>query len=156
MKPRIYLDTSVIGGCFDLSFQHDSGRLMDLFKSRMAFAVISDITLFELDSAPERVRAVLDEIPKSQVQVVHFSPEARELANEYIAAGVISLTWESDAQHIAIATVNRVNAVVSWNFKHIVNLRKILGYNSVNIRQGYPVIEIRTPKEVFDYEEEED
>jgi hypothetical protein len=55
----------------------------------------------------------------------------------------------ADAQHIAIATVARVDALVSWNFKHIVNLNRIHGYNSVNLRRGYPMIEIRAPREVL-------
>ena len=55
----------------------------------------------------------------------------------------------ADAQHIAIATVGRVDVLVSWNFKHIVNLQRIHGYNSVNLRRGYPMIEIRTPREVL-------
>jgi hypothetical protein len=55
----------------------------------------------------------------------------------------------ADAQHIAMASVARVDVLVSWNFKHIVNLQRIRGYNSVNLRQGYPMIEIRTPREVM-------
>lgn len=58
-----------------------------------------------------------------------------------------------DAQHIATATISRVDVLVSWNFKHIVNLEKIHGYNSVNLRLGYPILEIRTPIEVIDYED---
>jgi hypothetical protein len=72
-----------------------------------------------------------------------------ELAEAYIAAGVLKGTMRADAQHIAIATVARVDVLVSWNFKHIVNLQRIHGYNSVNLRQGYPMIEIRTPREVL-------
>lgn len=59
----------------------------------------------------------------------------------------------ADAQHIAIATVARVDVLVSWNFKHIVNLQRIYGYNSVNLRQGFPMIEIRTPREVLSNEQ---
>lgn len=55
----------------------------------------------------------------------------------------------ADAQHIAIATVARVDVLVSWNFKHIVNLQRIRGYNSVNLRKGYPLLEIRTPRELL-------
>ena len=58
-----------------------------------------------------------------------------------------------DAQHIAIATVVSANVLVSWNFKHIVNLDRIQGYNSVNIKLGYPIIDIRSPKELIHYEE---
>jgi len=59
----------------------------------------------------------------------------------------------ADAQHIAIATVGRVDVLVSWNFRHIVNLERIHGYNSVNLRRGCPMIEIRTPREVLSDEQ---
>ena len=75
--------------------------------------------------------------------------EARELAEAYIVAEVITAKMRADAQHIAIATVARVDVLVSWNFKHIVNLPRIHGYNSVNLRRGYPILEIRTPREVL-------
>ncbi|GMR24207.1 MAG: hypothetical protein BMS9Abin37_2725 [Acidobacteriota bacterium] len=55
----------------------------------------------------------------------------------------------ADAQHIAMATVARADVLVSWNFKHIVNLHRIQGYNSVNLRRGYPILEIRAPREVL-------
>jgi predicted nucleic acid-binding protein len=75
-----------------------------------------------------------------------------ELAKEYIAAGVIGPAHLEDAQHIALATVTRVDALVSWNFKHIVNLDRVRGYNAVNFRLGYILLEIRTPQEVLRYE----
>ena len=53
-----------------------------------------------------------------------------------------------DARHIALATVSHVNVLVSWNFRHIVNLWRIQAYNSVNLREGYSMLEIRTPREV--------
>ena len=55
-------------------------------------------------------------------------------------------------RHIALATINKADVLASWNFKHIVNLERIRGYNSINFREGYPMIEIRTPKEIFNYE----
>ena len=57
-----------------------------------------------------------------------------------------------DAYHIAVATVNRLDVLVSWNFKHIVNYDKIKLFNSINLRLGYPMIEIRSPKEFVKYE----
>jgi hypothetical protein len=75
--------------------------------------------------------------------------EAEALAEAYLAAGVLAAKMRADAQHIAMASVARVDVLVSWNFKHIVNLQRIRGYNSVNLRQGYPMIEIRTPREVM-------
>jgi len=79
---------------------------------------------------------------------------SRILAQHYIDTEVIGAAKRVDAQHIAIATINRVEVLVSWNFRHIVNLQRIRGYNSVNLLQGYPLLEIRTPEEVINYEEE--
>jgi predicted nucleic acid-binding protein len=59
-----------------------------------------------------------------------------------------------DAQHIATATVSHADVLVSWNFKHIVNLLRIRAYNAVNLKYGYPLLEIRTPQEVINYGEE--
>jgi hypothetical protein len=71
-----------------------------------------------------------------------------DLADEYVNAKVIGPGMLSDAQHIATATVHHADVLVSWNFKHIVNLARVHGYNSVNVREGYPRVEIRTPREV--------
>jgi hypothetical protein len=59
-----------------------------------------------------------------------------------------------EARHIAIATVERVDVLVSWNFKHIVNINRIHLLNSANLKLGYPILDIRSPKEVL-YESQE-
>ncbi len=71
----------------------------------------------------------------------------------YIAERVVGQTSLADCQHIALATINKADVLASWNFKHIVNLERIRGYNSVNFREGYQMIEIRTPNEIFSNEE---
>lgn len=151
MKPRIYTDTSVIGGCFDKEFEAASLQLIQRFKVGEAIIVISDLTLLELELAPVKVKEILKEIPDNNKEYVEFREEARELARLYIAEGIVGSSSLVDAQHIAIATFSRVDVLVSWNFKHIVNLQRIHGYNSVNLRHGYPLLEIRTPQEVIDY-----
>ncbi len=153
IRLRIYTDTSVIGGCFDDEFKEYSNRLFDGFVSGSMVAVISAITLNELIEAPAKVRVKLDSIPRDNIEHVLLTKEAGELARKYIESGVFSNNQLIDAQHIAIATVERVDVVVSWNFKHIVNLTNIHGVNSVNIREGYPLLEIRTPREVIGEEE---
>ena len=60
--------------------------------------------------------------------------------------------WATDALHVALAAVNHCKIIVSWNFKHIVNIKRIRGYNGINIKNGYPTIEIRSPKDLIDYE----
>ena len=152
MKRRIYTDTSVIGGCLDPEFQVPSSRLVEKFKLGEAVIVLSELTLLELVDAPEKVRDVLKPIPEEHREYLDLTPEAAELADRYLKEGVIGLGKRIDAQHIAIATISRVDVLVSWNFRHIVNLARIRGYNSVNLRQGYPVLEIRSPSEVLEDE----
>jgi len=151
MRLRIYIDTSVIGGCLDKEFQNASMELIDKFKRGEMIAVISELTTLELKDAPQEVQNILKEIPERKIEYVELTEEAVNLAKKYITEGVIGGGKLVDAEHIAIATINRV--LVSWNFRHIVNLRKIRGYNSVNLKYGHPLLEIRSPLEVITYEE---
>lgn len=149
MRPRIYIDTSVLGGCEDSEFQVYSRRLMELFVRGDLILVVSNLTVQELDAAPEQVRMHLRRVPEQHIEALQLDAEARELAEAYISEGVVSEKFRADAQHIAIASVARVDVLVSWNFKHIVNLYRIRGYNSINLRRGYPSVEIRAPREVL-------
>ncbi len=153
MRRRIYTDTSVVGGCLDEEFSAYSIRLFDRFRSRLDVLVLSDLTLAELVAAPSEVREILQGVPEDVLEEVKFDAKASELAGEYLAAGVIGAAHLEDARHIATATIQRVDTLVSWNFKHIVNLDRIRGYNSVNLRLGYALLEIRSPQEVLHYEE---
>jgi hypothetical protein len=137
----------------DEEFKDMSTRLIDKIKKGEMIAAISELTLAELEGAPEAVKDILDEISPEYVEYLDFTEEAFNLAQKYITDGVIGAGKLVDAQHIAIATVHRVDVLVSWNFKHIVNLTRIRGYNSVNLRYGYQLLEIRAPYEVLSYEE---
>lgn len=149
---RIYIDTSVIGGCRDDEFAEWSLRLMQEFRDGLKIAVISDITLQELEIAPEIVRLQLNELPPACREYIILDEKAVQLAQAYLKEGVLTDKYLLDAQHIAMATLNRVDVMVSWNFKHIVNLNRIRLYNSVNLKLGHPMIDIRSPREVL-YEE---
>lgn len=148
MKPRIYTDTSVLGGCEDDEFRGPSSRLLDAFRRGELTLVLSELSLRELEGAPEAVRSVLAGVPSDHIEALAVSPEAEDLASAYIADGAIGSRMVADALHIALATVARVDVLVSWNFKHIVNLKRIHAYNAVNLKNGYPLLEIRTPREV--------
>jgi predicted nucleic acid-binding protein len=145
---RVYGDTSAIGGCFDPEFADGSRALFERFRSGDCVLVISDVTLAELQNAPEAVRNVVSDLRPGNVETVLFTDEAEQLAKAYLAAAVLPARMWADAQHIAIATLAGVDVLVSWNFKHVVNLRRIHGYNEVNHELGYPPVEIRTPREV--------
>lgn len=156
MRRRIYTDTSVFGGYYDEEFQGPSRRLFQRFKDRSDLLLLSDLTRLELLGAPEHVARLVDSLPSSSVEMVELGEEARSLADLYIASGVVGASMLADAQHIAAATVHRADVLVSWNFKHIVNLRRIHGFNSVNLREEYPLLEIRTPREVVPYAKNEE
>jgi len=155
-KLRIYVDTSVIGGCEDEEFSVASLRLWSMFRSGAFVLVISDLTVEELANAPPGVRQHLEDIPTSHQVQVCLTDEAKELADAYLAHGVVGPGSLADALHVALATVSGVDVLVSWNFKHIVNFGRIRLFNAVNLEQGYGLIEIRTPREVLHEGQEED
>jgi len=146
---KIYVDTSVFGGYFDVEFEEWSNKLIEEFKIGLKFLIFSDLTLKELEGAPPNVRSLVEEIPDEYKEYFILDDEAKDLAHHYIEEGVVSEGYLVDAQHIAIATVNKADVLVSWNFKHIVNLTKIRLYNSVNLKYGYPLLEIRNPREIL-------
>ena len=148
-RPRIYIDTSVIGGCFDEEFKEYSVQLFDEFTSGKKILVISDVLLLELEGAHEEVRSMLNRVPRDNIEYVSLNEESITLASAYLEDGVVAESSLSDARHIAIATVERVDILLSWNYKHIVNLNRIRLLNSVNLKLGYPALEIRSPREVL-------
>ena len=147
-KLRVYIDTSVVGGCLDEEFKEDSVQLFDEFIKGMKTPVISDILLFEVEGAPKEVKNILKKVPTENIEYVALNEESIALANKYIEEGSVAEKSFSDARHIAIATVERVDVLVSWNFKHIVHFDKIRLFNSINMELGYKPIEIYSPREV--------
>lgn len=144
---RIYIENSVIGGYFDNEFKGATRPLFELFRAGRYKAVVSSHTFDELDNgAPEQVKSNLRTI---DYEAHIISPEMQELTEKYMAEKIVGEQYRSDALHIAAATVLKVDVLVSWNFKHIVNLGKIKLFNAVNEREGYGVLEIKTPQEVL-------
>ena len=153
-KRRVYVDTSVIGGCHDDEFRDASVALMRAFRAGVATMVVSDVTEEELEAAPERVRKELYSVPaEHREHVLADAGPADQLAAAYLSRGVLPASSLNDAQHIAAATVHGVDALVSWNFKHIVNAGRILGYNAVNLEFGHSRLVIHAPNEEVAYHE---
>ena len=141
----IYTDTSVIGGCQDPEFSTDSLTLWTQFVQGAHTLVLSAHTLRELLPAPQPVRQRLLEVPEAHQIVLADSLEVDELANAYLQRGIVGQGSRSDAIHVALATIGRADVLVSWNFKHIVNLGRIRLFNDVNLELGDGTLEIRTP-----------
>ncbi len=150
---RIYVDASVVGGCEDIEFSEDSLALWRQFIEGIHTLMLSTHTLRELRGAPQGVRDQLLKVPPDHQVVLEDSEEAAELAEAYLNHGVVGPGSKADALHVALATLGHANVLVSWNFKHIVNLGRIRRFNAVNVSFGYGILEIRTPKEVMDYDE---
>jgi hypothetical protein len=148
----MYVDTSVIGGCEDPEFATGSQALWRHFVEGRHTLVLSAHTLRELQGAPDAVRARLMEVPAAHQVVLADTTESAELADAYLARGIVGPGSRADALHVALASVGRADVVVSWNFRHIVNLGRIRLFHSVNIERGYSAIEIRSPTEVLEYE----
>lgn len=151
MKQRIYIDTSVVGGYFDEEFKEATFMLFERLENNKVIFVVSDLLDLELINAPQQVKDQLQKFPADKFQRVELTEEAVKLADAYIAAKVVGKTSLEDCRHIALATINKVDVLASWNFKHIVNLDIIRGYNSVNLRLGYSILEIRSPRDLVDY-----
>ena len=153
MTQRFYFDTSVFGGVYDIEFEEASIQLFEKVKLGEIICVYSDLTEGEIFDAPERVRNFFKGLPKENLELIQVSNEAINLAKSYIDENVVGKTSFDDCIHIALATIHKVDILVSWNFQHIVNVYRIRGYNSVNLRLGYLQLEIRSPTDIIGYED---
>jgi len=152
---RIYLDTSVIGGCHDKEFSPWSNGLMKDFRLRNYIPVISDLTFEELTLAPEPVKKTLRQLVEYEPEILEINDDTLNLAEIYLDRKILTPKYRDDARHIALASVANVDVLVSWNFKHIVHYDKIRLFNAVNIEQGLKTIDIYSPREVTNYEEKD-
>ena len=152
MQIRIYIDTSIVGGYFDVEFEKSTKQFFQWFENQEVVFVISDLLDLELMNAPERVRLHLNNYLPDKFERINLEEEALELADEYVNQKVVGISSIEDCRHIAMATIAKVDYVVSWNFKHIVNSERIIGYNSVNLSKGYKAISIITPIELLNHE----
>lgn len=145
---RIYADTSVIGGCLDKEFAIESQMFMQRVRKGKYQLLLSETVLRELEGAPKAVRDIVSSVPVQYVEMLDLTEQVIHLRDAYLDAGVVTRKWMDDATHVALATVARSDAIVSWNFKHIVQLDKMKAYNQVNLLHGYGILTIVTPKEV--------
>lgn len=150
---RFYFDTSVFGGAFDKEFEEETLQLFERVEVGQIICMFSDLTETELLNASENVKEHFKNLPKTCIERVIVTDEILTLASKYVAEKVVGQTSIDDCIHIATATIYKADILISWNFKHIVNVYRIRGYNSINIRLNYQPLEIRSPKEIFKYED---
>jgi hypothetical protein len=123
--------------------------LFKMVQSGVITCVYSDLTEYELENAPEKIKNHFLNLDRETTEFVEITEEIDELAKEYVRENVVGETSMDDCRHIACATINNVDYLVSWNFKHIVNVFRIRGYNSINLKNGYLQLDIRSPKDII-------
>jgi predicted nucleic acid-binding protein len=147
-KIRVYVDTSVIGGCFDPEFEKWSNVLFKNFEDKILVPLTSAVVEKEIEFAPAEVQKKFEDFLKLEPEIIQLNQEILEIRNAYLTKAILKPKFANDLLHIAIATYANADVLVSWNFKHIVRFDKILLYNSANIELGYRQIQIYSPMEV--------
>jgi len=154
-KLLLYIDTSVLGGLFDTEEPNRVNtleRLLQLIKDRVYEGFISFLTLEEILKAPQEIQNKLkDKISASRLQILGETEECIELATAYVNDKIIPIGYRNDARHIAIGVFHEVDFIVSWNYKHMVNITVRRLINSTNLKMGYKPVEIISPEEVIGY-----
>ncbi len=150
---RVYIDTSVIGGCIDQEFAPWSNGLMRDFREGTFIPVLSDLLAAEIGNAPPRIQSLHNSLLEMNHELLATGIDSVNLADVYQQRQIVTPKYYDDGLHIALATIAEVDVVVSWNFKHIVRLNKIRLFNAVNLELGYKQVEIYSPREVTNYEE---
>lgn len=146
MKTKLYLDTSIPSAYFDTSkpvrqlmtqkwFENDAVNY-DLYISILTLEEISRI------ENNEKLAAIKELIVSTNITVLEFTEEATLLGDQYMRQGAIPLSEPEDAYHIAVATINAIEALASWNFKHIVSINPIRKIHEINLKLNYQIIEI--------------
>ena len=151
MKQRLYIDTSVFGGFYDEEFSEFTKPLFERLQKGEFKVLFSTVTQEELTPAPDNVKKLVEKIKVEDTEFLETNEEVVDLAIQYILEKVVGQTSLADCLHIALATINRADFLISWNFKHIVNVQRIRGYNAINIKNGYKQLEIRSPRDFMTY-----
>ena len=155
-KLRIYLDTSVLNYYFaddNPEEQNATRKLFQEIKEDKHEAFISAAVIDEVEAAEEPVRERLKKLVLNYyLKILEPDPEVEQLARRYIENKIIPEKYGKDASHIAYAAIFELDAIVSWNFKHIVKLKTRTMVNGVNKLEGYREIEICSPLEVIENE----
>jgi predicted nucleic acid-binding protein len=148
-KPKIYLDTSVISYLYQLDAPEKMNDTLALWEEIQAGeyqAVISEITTKELLNCTEPKRSkMLDYLNEADFEVFSIISEINNLAKEIINHGILTAKSLDDCRHIAAAIVNNCDIIVSWNFKHLVNVRTINGVRAITVPNHYKPIDIYSP-----------
>jgi len=148
VKPlNLYVDASTVGGYYDEEFKTATGELWKQWRAGLYHFRASILVETELQRAPARVRGLFLKT-FDPFDLLPLTDEADELADLYMNQQVVPVKYYDDARHVAIAVTHAIPYIVSWNFKHLVNVQREAGFNAVNVLHGYPQVRIVSPLEL--------
>ncbi len=147
--PTLYLDTSILGGYFDDEFAEPTRELWRQRELGLFQFVTSSVVRAEMEDAPEEVKSLFRDTFSGADALAEFDQEMFDLSQAYLAQAIVTPRYADDARHVAVCTVQRIDFLVSWNFKHLVNVAREKNFTSVNLMQGYQPVRIVSPLELI-------
>ncbi len=155
-KLKVYLDTSVISHLLQEDVPEkmaDTRKLWDMFKDGKYDVYLSTVTLEEIADCPEPEKSKMyDYLEQIDYTPIKITDDVSDIAQQIIDMGILTRKSYDDCQHIAAAVVNACDCIISWNFKHIVNIKTIRGVRAITNLEGYKPIEILNPSVLLESE----
>ncbi len=155
-KLKVYLDTSVISHLLQEDVPEkmaDTRKLWEMFNDGKYDVYLSIVTLEEVGDCPEPKRSELRKfLEQINYSVIDITDELESVANKIIEMGILTKKSYDDCQHIAAAVIYGCDCIISWNFKHIVNIKTIRGVRAITNLKGYKPIEIVNPSVLLESE----
>lgn len=156
-KLKIYLDTSVVSYLLQEDVPEKmeiTNQLWELFQKRKYELYLSNVTLKEISKCPEPKRSqLIQHLNDIEYTLVDVSENGRDIAEQLVTMKILPPKCYDDCQHIAVAVETGCDCIVSWNFKHIVNIKTIRGVRAITNLKGYKPIEILNPSVLLESEE---
>ena len=154
---KVYLDTSVISHLLQEDVPEkmaDTRQLWEMFRAGKYDVYLSTITLEEVEACPEPKRNSLFEyLEQIDYELVRIDDTVASIAQQIIDLGILAKKSYDDCQHIGAAIANECDCIISWNFKHIVNIKTIRGIRAITNMEGHKPIEILSPSVLLESEE---
>ncbi len=155
-KLKIYLDTSVISYLLQEDAPEkmaDTRQLWEMFKDGKYDVYLSTVTLEEVADCPEPKRSqIYDYLEQIDYTPIKILDDVSDIAQQIIDMGILTKKSYDDCQHIAAAVIHECDCIISWNFKHIVNIKTIRGVRAIANLTGYKAIDILSPTVLLESE----
>lgn len=154
---KVYLDTSVISYLDQKDAPErmkETQHMWELFKKGRYEIYISDIVVYEINKCrTEKREILLDYLDQIEYNIIETDENTVSLAEKFIDFGILKRKSYDDCRHIAAAVLAECDLIISWNFKHIVNVKTIQGVKAVTTYEGYKDLMIYPPSALLGEEE---